>query len=157
MMLYCFAWSVGHVNSTREEEKLRMEPTQGRERESRGAAVGISEIERQEARAQNSIPPSGARHRAQQRSVNPSAAQLQDQVGASQRLPLRHSNLAIACYFSFQQSIGQPRRPHSHGLASGAGARSFPFRFRFCLAQFALGLFFFVQFVAAGMARYVCQ
>ena len=97
-MLYCFAWSVGHVNLTREEEKLRMEPTQGRERESRGAAVGISEIEREEARAQNSIP------------------------------PWRDSNVAIARYFSFQQLIGQPRRPHSHGLASGAGARSFPFR-----------------------------
>ena len=47
--------------------------------------------------------------------------------GAS-RLPGTHSNLAIARYLSFQQSIRQPRRPHSRGPGSGAGARSFPFR-----------------------------
>ena len=39
-----------------------------------------------------------------------------------------HSNLVIARYLSFQQSIRQPRRPHSRGPGSGAGARSFPFR-----------------------------
>ena len=39
-----------------------------------------------------------------------------------------HSNLAITLYLSFQQSIRQPRRPHSRRPGSGAGARSFPFR-----------------------------
>ena len=47
--------------------------------------------------------------------------------GAS-RLPGTHSNLAIARYLSFQQSIRQSRRPYSRGPGSGAGARSFPFR-----------------------------
>ena len=34
------------------------------------------------------------------------------------------SILAIARYFSFQQTIRQPLRPHMRGPASGAGARS---------------------------------
>ena len=34
------------------------------------------------------------------------------------------SILAIARYFSFQQTIRQPLRPHRRGPASGAGARS---------------------------------
>ena len=77
--------------------------------------------------------------------------------GAS-RLPGTHSNLAIARYLSFQQSIRQPRRPHSRGPGSGAGARSFPFRCSvFVWPSSPSGLFFLAQFIAAGVARYACH
>ena len=43
------------------------------------------------------------------------------------------------------------------GIRRGS-AFSFPFPlFCFCLAQFACGLFFLAQFVAAGVAHYVCH